>query len=379
MFRLSTSDHLGIPEKLRLLNWGMIALIVAIGLIGVTLLYSAGGKHWQPWAAPQLIRFAAGLCLMIAIALTDIRWWMHYAYVLYGIMLFLLVVVEVMGHVGMGAQRWISLGFFVIQPSELMKITLVLALAKYFHSLSTEEVSNPVKLLAPTAMIAAPVGLVLLQPNLGTATLLTLASGAIFFAGGVRWWKFVIVIALVALMLPVAWHHLHDYQKARLMTFLHPGADPLGRGYNILQSKIALGSGGLFGRGFGHGTQSQLHFLPEKQTDFIFVVLAEEFGMIGALFLLTLYFLLLAYGFMIALTCRNQFGRLAAFGLTTTFFLYVFVNVAMVTGTIPVVGIPLPLVSYGGTAMMTLLIGCGLLLSISVHRDLRISRTGSSE
>ena len=187
------------------------------------------------------------------------------------------------------------------------------------------------------------------------------------------------MIAIAAAILPIGWHHLHDYQKARLMTFMNPGADPLGHGYNILQSKIALGSGGIFGRGFGQGTQSQLQFLPEKYTDFIFVVLAEEFGMVGALFLLLLYFLLIAYGFMIALTCRNQFGRLAAFGLTVTFFLYVFVNVAMVTGLIPVVGIPLPLVSYGGTAMMTLLIGCGLLLSISVHRDLRISRTGLSE
>ncbi|MGB9152514.1 MAG: rod shape-determining protein RodA [Alphaproteobacteria bacterium] len=379
MSRLSTSDHLSLGNKLRLLNWGMIVLIVTIGLIGVALLYSAGGKSWSPWAGPQLARFAVGLCLMMAIALTDVRVWLQYAYPMYGVMLFLLVVVEVMGHIGMGAQRWINLGFFVIQPSELMKITLVLALAKYFHSLSLEDIGHPIKLVAPLAMVLAPVGLVLLQPNLGTALLLTLASGAIFFAGGVRWWKFVIVIAIAAAILPVAWHHLHDYQKARLMTFMDPNADPLGHGYNILQSKIALGSGGLFGRGFGQGTQSQLQFLPEKHTDFIFVVLAEEFGMFGALFLLFLYFLLIAYGFIISMTCRNQFGRLAAFGLTVTFFLYVFVNVAMVTGTIPVVGIPLPLVSYGGTAMLTLLIGCGVLLSISVHREMRISRTGMSE
>jgi rod shape determining protein RodA len=379
MSRLSTSDHLDLGDKLRHLNWGMIALIVAIGLIGVALLYSAGGKQWHPWAGLQLTRFAIGLCLMMVIAVTDIRVWLHAAYPLYGLMLALLVVVEIMGHIGMGAQRWITIGPFVIQPSELMKIALVLALAKYFHSLSIEDIGHPIKLVAPLMMVLAPVGLVLLQPNLGTALLLTLASGAVFFTGGVRWWKFIIVIMIAAAILPVAWHHLHDYQKARLMTFMNPGADPLGHGYNILQSKIALGSGGLFGRGFGQGTQSQLQFLPEKHTDFIFVVLAEEFGMIGALFLLLLYFLLIAYGFMIALTCRNQFGRLAAFGLTVTFFLYVFVNVAMVTGIIPVVGIPLPLVSYGGTAMMTLLIGCGLLLSISVHRDLRISRTGLSE
>jgi rod shape determining protein RodA len=379
MSRLSTSDNLSIPEKLRLLNWGMIALIVAIGLIGVALLYSAGGKSWSPWAGPQLGRFAVGLCLMMFISLTDVRVWLQFAYPMYGIMLLLLLVVEIMGHVGMGAQRWINLGFIVIQPSELMKITLVLALAKYFHGLSLEDIGQPLKLLAPIFMVAAPVGLVLMQPNLGTALLLTLGSGAVFFAGGVRWWKFVVVIALVAAVLPIAWEHLHDYQKARLLTFLNPEADPLGHGYNILQSKIAMGSGGLFGRGFGQGTQSQLQFLPEKHTDFIFVVLAEEFGMLGALFLLALYFLLIAYGYMIALTCRNQFGRLTAFGLTTTLFLYVFVNVAMVTGTIPVVGIPLPLVSYGGTAMLTLLVGCGILLSISVHRDLRISRTGLNE
>ena len=379
MSRLSPSNHLSLPDKLRLLNWGLIGIIVLIGLIGVALLYSAGGQNWRPWAWPQLLRFGGGLALMMVIALTDLRVWMRYAYPMYGFMLFLLIVVEIMGHIGMGAQRWINLGLFVLQPSELMKITLVLALAKYFHSLTIEDIGHPIKLVVPLAMVLAPVGLVLLQPNLGTALLLTLASGAVFFTGGVRWWKFAIVIALAIAILPIAWNHLHDYQKARVMTFMNPGADPLGHGYNIIQSKIALGSGGLFGRGFGQGTQSQLQFLPEKHTDFIFVVLAEEFGMAGALLLLFLYFLLIAYGFIIALTCHNQFGRLAAFGLTVSFFLYVFVNIAMVTGTIPVVGIPLPLVSYGGTAMMTLLIGCGLLLSISVHRDLRISRTGGSE
>lgn len=379
MSRLTSSDHLGLGDKLRLLNWGLVALIVVIGLIGIALLYSAGGKSWQPWAGAQLSRFAVGLCVMMVIALTDVRVWIRIAYPFYAIMLLLLVVVEIMGHIGMGAQRWINLGFFVLQPSELMKIALVLALAKYFHALSLEDIAQPIKLAAPALMVILPVGLVLLQPNLGTATLLTLASGAVMFAGGVKWWKFLIVIAIVAAIAPIAWHHLHDYQKARLLTFMNPGADPLGTGYNILQSKIALGSGGIFGKGFGQGTQSQLQFLPEKHTDFIFVVLAEEFGMFGALFLLGLYALLIAYGYMIALTSRHQFGRLAAFGLTTSFFLYVFVNVAMVTGTIPVVGIPLPLVSYGGTAMLTLLIGCGLLLGISVHRDARISRTGFSD
>ncbi len=376
MHSLGFSDHLSFAQKVRLMNWGLVALVMLIGSLGVLLLYSAGGQKWHPWAAPQLIRLMAGFIVMMIVALTDVRVWMRLAYPFYGFMLLLLVVVEVLGHIGMGAQRWINLGFFVLQPSEIMKIALVLAIARYFHGHSLEDIGEPLKLGAPIAMVTLPVILVLMQPNLGTATLLMLASAAMFFVGGVRWWKFVIVIALAAAIIPVGWHHLHDYQKARLMTFMNPGADPLGRGYNILQSKIALGSGGVFGKGFGQGTQSQLQFLPEKHTDFIFVVLAEEFGMAGACGLILLYTMLIAYGYMIALTCRNQFGRLAAFGLTTSLFLYVFVNIAMVTGTIPVVGIPLPLVSYGGTATLTLMIACGLLLSISMRRDTRISRTG---
>lgn len=376
---LAKADHLGFFDKLRFVNWGLVAIIVAIGLIGVGLQYSAGGKSWQPWALPQLIRFVIGFGVMMALALVDIRFWLRAAYPLYGIMLLLLVIVEFMGHVGMGAQRWINLGFFVIQPSELMKISLILALAKYFHQLDLEEIGRPAMLLPPALMVLIPVGLVLMQPNLGTATLLVAVSGAIFFTAGVRWWKFGIVIALIAIAAPYAWHHLHDYQKTRLLTFLNPDADPLGAGYNIIQSKIALGSGGLFGKGFGMGTQSQLQFLPEKHTDFIFVVLGEEFGMMGALFLFALYFLLLSYGMIIALTSRSQFGRLIAMGMTTCIFLHIFVNVAMVTGTIPVVGIPLPLVSYGGTSLMTLLMGCGILLGLSLHRDTRISRSGFGE
>jgi rod shape determining protein RodA len=375
----SSHGEMSLTTKLRHLNWGLVGLILVIGSIGVALLYSAGGSQWKPWAGDQLTRFVMGLCVMMTVALIDIRVWMRWAYLLYAIMLILLVAVEVMGHIGMGAQRWIHLGFFVLQPSELMKIALALALARYFHGLTLSQIGNVVTLIPPLIMIAAPVALVLMQPNLGTALLLTMASAAIFFVAGVRIWKFIVVGVAGLSILPVGWHFLHDYQKARLTTFLHPDDDPLGKGYNILQSKIALGSGGLFGKGFGQGTQGQLQFLPEKHTDFIFVILSEEFGMFGALCLLALYVVLLIYGFAIALSCRNQFGRLAAIGLTTSFFLYMFVNVAMVTALIPVVGIPLPLVSYGGTAMLTLLIGCGLLLSISVHRDVRISRTGISE
>lgn len=373
---LSNSDRMGLFDKLLMINWGLVLVIVLLGGVGVALLYSAGGKSWDPWAKPQLIRLVPGLFMMLFIALIDIRVWLRIAYPLYFLMFFLLIVVEIMGHIGMGAQRWINLGFFVLQPSELMKPSLVLALAKYFHGLELEEIGHPVTLVIPALMVLAPVGLILLQPNLGTAVLLTAASIAIFWAAGVKWWKFALGVAILAVILPYGWEHLHDYQRARLMTFVNPEADPLGAGYNIIQSKIALGSGGVWGRGFGMGTQSQLQFLPEKHTDFIFVVLSEEFGMVGALAVLFLYFILFAYSYVIALTARSQFSRLAAFGLGTTFFLYVFVNVAMVTGLIPVVGIPLPLISYGGTAMMTMLIGCGLLLSLSVHRETRISRTG---
>lgn len=379
MSGLSSTDHLTFKDKLRLLNWGLVAVIALIGSAGVALLYSAGGMSWSPWAEAQLIRFVIGFGLMLVLAMIDIRVWLKGAYPFYAIMLLLLVLVEVMGQMGMGAQRWINLGFFVLQPSELMKIALVLALAKYFHGLDLDEIGRPAMLIPPILMVGLPVGLVLLQPNLGTATLLTLASAGMFFLAGVRMWKFGLAFLLLCAILPFSWAHLHDYQKARVMTFIDPGSDPLGAGYNILQSKIALGSGGLFGKGFGMGTQSQLQFLPEKHTDFIFVVLAEEFGMMGAFILLALYGLVLAYGFIIALTSRSQFARLVAFGLTTSFFLYVFVNVAMVTGTIPVVGIPLPLVSYGGTAMLTLLIGCGLLMGTSIHRDIRISKTGITE
>lgn len=372
----SPRTHLTFTTKLRLINWGMVLLVCIISSFGIGLLYSAAGGRWEPWAMSQLVRFLPGLVIMLVMALVDIRLWLRFAYGIYLVMLALLIAVEIMGHIGMGAQRWINLGFFVLQPSELMKPALALALARYFHGLPIEQIGRPLVLIPPLVLVFLPVGLVLLQPNLGTALLLIMASGAIFFAAGVRIWKFLVAIGSGLSIIPIGWEFLHDYQKQRVYTFLDPERDPLGAGYNILQSKIALGSGGIFGKGFMSGSQSQLMFLPEKHTDFIFVVLAEEFGMTGALILLCLYLFLLIYGFAIALNCRNQFGRLVGIGLTTSFFLYVFVNVAMVTGLIPVVGIPLPLVSYGGTAMLTLMIGCGLLLSVSVHRDIRIPRSG---
>ncbi len=360
--------------KLRLLNWGLVALVLSIAGIGTALLYSAAGGRWEPWAVRHVARLGIGLALMLGAALIDIRSYLRHAYMFYFITLALLMAVEIKGTIGMGAQRWIDLGFFVLQPSELAKISTILALARYFHGLTWEQVGKPLLLVPPLLLVAAPVGLVLLQPNLGTATLITLAGGAVFLMSGVRLWKFLLVTIAGLSALPLGWQFMHDYQKQRVYTFLDPERDPLGAGYNIMQSKIAFGSGGLFGKGFIQGTQSQLRFLPEKETDFIFTVLGEEFGLIGTLVMLGLFVLIFAYGLAIALSARSQFTRLTAAGITVNLFLYVFINVAMVTGLIPVVGIPMPLVSYGGTAMLTTMIAIGILLSASIHREVRIQR-----
>ena len=371
-------NDLSLGRKLRDVNWGLVLLITVIAGIGFATLYSAGGGNIGPWADRQMARFAFGLCIMIVIAVTDIRLWMRLSYLIYAVGIVLLVAVELFGRVGMGAQRWLDLGVFHIQPSEVMKIALLLTLARYFHGFSFEEVGKIRWLIVPLAMVVVPVGLVMKQPDLGTAMLLLMSSGALFFFAGVRIWKFLLAMAAGVGALPIAWGFLHEYQRKRVLTFLNPEEDPLGSGYHILQSKIALGSGGFAGKGFMQGSQAHLSFLPEKQTDFIFTMLAEEHGLIGALVLLALYILLIGYGYAIALRSRSQFGRLLAGGITTMMFLYVFINIAMVSGLVPVVGVPLPLVSYGGTAMMTLLVGMGLLIGVYVHRDVEIPRHMSS-
>jgi len=377
--RSADPEQLTLGQKLWQLNWGLVLLLALLAGIGAAMLYSAAGAQWDPWASRQLIRFGIGLVLMLSVAVTDIRFWMRYAYAFYLLALTLLIAVEAMGVVGMGAQRWINLGVIQLQPSEVMKIALVLALARYFHGATLEEIARPSFLLMPVLLIAAPVGLVVRQPDLGTAIMLALTAGVILFMAGVRAWKFAVVTGVVLAALPLAWSQLHGYQKRRIMTFLDPESDPLGAGYHIMQSKIALGSGGVFGKGFLGGTQGHLNFLPEKQTDFIFTMLAEEFGMAGGLTLLGIYILVIIYGFAIALRTRNQFGRLVAIGITGTFFFYVFINIAMVMGLVPVVGVPLPLLSYGGTAMVSLTIGFGFVLCAYVHRDILLNRRGETE
>ncbi|MEQ8507218.1 MAG: rod shape-determining protein RodA [Rhodospirillales bacterium] len=363
-------------QKLWQMHWLFILLLAATASVGFAMLYSAAGGQVEPWASRQMVRFGVGMAVLITVAVIDIRLWLKYAYVLYAATVALLVAVEFMGEVGKGAQRWLDLGYVGLQPSELMKITLVLALARYFHGTSIEDVRRIPHLFVPLLLIAIPAGLVLRQPDLGTALMLIITGGVIFFASGVQIWKFVLVGLAGVGAAPIAWQFLRDYQKQRVLTFLNPENDPLGSGYHIIQSKIAFGSGGVFGKGFLQGTQSHLNFLPEMQTDFIFTMLAEEFGMVGSLALLGLYVVILVYGLAISVRCRTQFGRLVGIGVTATFFLYVFINMAMVMGLVPVVGVPLPLISYGGTAMLTLLFGFGLLMGTWIHRDVMVGRRG---
>jgi rod shape determining protein RodA len=366
-----TSDMLTSTfQKLTRLNWGIFFLILFISAIGWGLLVSAAGGDVHIWASKQVIRFCFGVIIMLSIALIDLRWWLHFSYFFYAFALVLLCGVEFLGFMGKGAERWIDLYLIQLQPSELMKIALVMALARYFHSRP-----SPLRfhqLLFPLLLIMLPVVLALRQPDLGTAMILLMVGGTLFFAAGVSLWFFGAVLVGVGASIPILWDFLYDYQKQRILTFFDPSQDSLGAGYHITQSKIALGSGGLWGKGFMQGTQASLNFLPEKQTDFIFTLLCEEWGFMGGTFLIILYIFLITMCFRIILTTQNSFGQFVATGMTMTFFLYVAINIAMVMGLVPVVGVPLPLVSYGGTAMLTLLIGFGFLLNVGLHRNLKI-------
>lgn len=361
-------------RKLKKLNYSAVLLICFIASIGFAVLYSAADGHLMPWAGKQIIRFVVGIIIMLGIAVVDVRTWMFLAYPLYVISLILLIGVELMGFIGMGAQRWIDLYVIQLQPSELMKISLILALARYFQLTNLEETRKITRLFFPLILIVIPTLLVMRQPDLGTAMILIMSGATLFFVTGVRIWKFIAAGGAVAAAVPVLWTMLHEYQRKRVLIFLNPESDPSNSGYHVSQSKIALGSGGWFGKGYMNGSQSHLNFLPEKQTDFIFTMFSEEFGFVGGLVLVFLYSLLLIYGFSVALKARNHFGQLVATGINTTMFLYAFINMAMVMGMLPVVGVPLPLVSYGGTAMLTLLMGQGLLLSVAVYHEVRIGR-----
>lgn len=369
------SQQLSLKDRFYCINWGYVLCITMLAFIGIVVLYSAANGSWNPWAAKQLVRFGVSLGLMLFLALLDVKIYLKYSYVAYFLVLLLLIGVEVGGHIGMGAQRWIDLKLFKLQPSELMKITMVLVLAKYFHGCTLNKIQSLRGIIAPILMALFPAALIILQPDLGTALMLLFTTMVIFFVVGVQWWKFAIVGGSAIAMAPIAWQFLHDYQKDRVLTFLNPERDPLGAGYHIIQSKIALGSGGVFGKGFLNGTQSHLNFLPEKHTDFIFTMLSEEFGMIGAVLVVLLNLVIIAYGYLFAFRITSYYGKLVVIGLNTNYFMYVFINIAMVLGLLPVVGIPLPLISYGGTVMLSVMASFGIILCMDINRNINLGRS----
>lgn len=362
-------------RKILFLNWPLVLLLATVSSVGFLMLYSVAGGDFSPWVEPQFKRFLLGLGVMLFVALIPIWFWRNVSVVAYLGSFALLLAVEFFGTVGMGAQRWIDIGFMRLQPSELMKITLVMLLAAYYDWLPQERTSRPFWILLPVAMILIPTALVLKQPDLGTSILLMASGGGVMFLAGVHWAYFAAVISagvgLVATVFQsrgTDWQLIKDYQFRRIDTFLDPSQDPLGAGYHITQSKIALGSGGWSGRGFMQGTQSRLNFLPEKHTDFIFTTLAEEFGFIGGFTLLSLYMLIIVFCVVAAIATKDRFSSLVTMGIALTFFLFFAVNMSMVMGLAPVVGVPLPMVSYGGSAMLVLLAAFGLVQSANIHR-----------
>ncbi|TCO73908.1 rod shape-determining protein RodA [Rhodovulum euryhalinum] len=362
-------------SKVLYVNWALVLLLCAVAAVGFLMLYSVAGGTLDRWAEPQIKRFALGMAAMFLVAFVPIWFWRNIAALAYAISVLLLLAVEFFGEVGMGAQRWIDLGFMRLQPSELMKITLVMMLAAYYDWLDINKVSRPLFVLMPVLLILTPTFLVLAQPDLGTALLLIAGGGIMMFLAGVHWLYFAVVIAMGAGLVSAVflgrgtgWQLLRDYQYRRIDTFLDPESDPLGAGYHITQSKIALGSGGWSGRGFMQGTQSRLNFLPEKHTDFIFTTLAEEFGFLGGFSLLALYILIILFCVSSALKNKDRFSSLLTLGIAATFFLFFAVNMSMVMGLAPVVGVPLPLVSYGGSAMLVLMAAFGLVQSAHIHR-----------
>ncbi len=365
----------GVGDKLSRLNWTIITLLCALAVFGVIMHFSAAEGSWAGRPLSHGSRFALVLAIAVGIALFDARMWLAIAYPVYFGTLLLLVGVELFGETRMGATRWLDIGPVDLQPSEMMKIGIVLALARYYQNLDPRHAGTLLWSIPPILMIGAPVALVMKQPDLGTAMLIALAGVAIMFLAGLRW-RYIIPAAGAAVGGAVAAYFfvLHQYQRDRINTFLNPEADPLGTGYHVSQSKIAIGSAGLFGKGYLQGSQSQLDFLPEKHTDFIFTMIGEEFGLFGAFAVLGLYFALFALTMAVSMRARTMFGRLAAAGIAMTLGLYVIINTSMVIGLMPVVGIPLPLISFGGTAMLTLMAGYSLVLSIDLHRDQSATR-----
>ncbi len=357
--------------KIQNLNYLLIFLVVLVSFIGAAGLYSAAGGSYNPWASKHLLRLLILLCLAIIIAFFDVRLIYRYAYLIFILSFLLLLSVELIGVFGKGATRWINIFGFSIQPSELVKIAIIIALAKFYHDLKFKEVKSIINLFFPFLILFLPFVLVVIQPDLGTALSIIMLGVFILFASGVRLWKFVLAITILIGSIPILLNFLKPYQRDRVISFLNPEEDALGRGYQLIQSKIALGSGGLSGKGFLEGTQSYLQYLPEKQTDFIFTLIGEEFGFIGTIFIIFLFLLIISICFYISIKSNHIFGRLLSIGVGTNIFIYVIMNISMVSGLMPVVGIPLPLVSYGGSAMLSIMISIGLVLNIELNSNIK--------
>jgi rod shape determining protein RodA len=363
-----------VPAPIAAINWRILALVLAIGGFGLIVLYSAAGGSLKPWALSQGVKFVVFLAMAIALSRIPERMWMAAAFPAYGAILASLVLVELLGAVGGGSQRWLELGFMRLQPSELMKFAIILAVARFYAALPTGEIRSFNAIWPAAVMVGLPFLLVLVQPDLGTATMIAAGGIIVMFLAGVPLRLFLGAGALIAAALPVAWSQLHDYQRKRVLIFLDPESDPLGSGYHITQSKIAIGSGGIFGKGYLNGTQSHLDYLPEGHTDFVFATMAEEWGLVGGVAVIIAFILLTRWGMRVSARAPTRFGRLTAAGLVTTIFFYFAINLMMVMGLAPVVGIPLPLVSFGGTAMMTVMICLGVLMSIELDGKQRRSR-----
>jgi len=354
-------------EKLHQFPKTLISIMVMLSCIGFLMLYDAAGGSIYPYASKQMTYFALFIPVMFFIGFSNIKVFFHGAYYVYALSLLLLIAVSIVGHTAMGATRWINFGIFKFQPSELMKIGIVFALAKYFHTTEYTDIKRVPFLLVPAMMVGVPLLIILKQPDLGTAIVLCMVSVIILYLAGVRLYLFGLGALVAGGTIPILWQYLHEYQKKRILVFLDPEQDKLGAGYNIMQSKIAIGSGGFWGKGRLEGSQAQLEFLPEHQTDFVFSLFAEEFGFIGCFALLFLFAVAIIKGARIGINCKNTFGKLLSFGLISIFSIHVFINIGMVIGVLPVVGLPLPFVSYGGTSMVTMLIAFGLLINVALN------------
>jgi len=389
--RYSRGENLPIMEKVHRFGWSLFILMIFVLALSILTLYSAGRTDctdvigycnpvggWHPFALSHLWKILGGLVVFFGVAFSNLKFWLRHSYLLYAGALIMCLLVLFIGHTGGGATRWLNLGFITVQPSEFIKIGLVICLARYFSWLNSTDLEKFRNYLIPAAMVLAPFLLIVAQPDLGTAlSILFIAAGFFFIVGAKRQW-FIIGTVLAIIALPIIWTYgLHGYQKQRILTFMNPTADLTGAGYQIHQARIAIGSGGMIGRGYMQGTQSQRAFLPERHTDFIFTMFGEEFGFLGGFLLITLYTIMAGIMFWWAKTTRNRFGQLLAFGFMLNFFVYYFINIAMVLGLIPTVGVPLPLMSYGGSSLLALLFGFGLVQNTRIHRDMQMSGKGN--